>query len=151
MKYLAILLLLSSFALAKDKHAPLPDELIHAKTVYIDNQSGYADIADRCYDALSKWGRFKVVTNKKDADLIFLFTTKEVQSVTGASSTEVYGTTYTNVQTGTSGATYLYVGNPTSGDILWSQSKPWRNFHSSTKDIIKNLKERIEEQEKANP
>jgi hypothetical protein len=65
-------LLLCSTALAKTKHAPLPDRILQAKTVYIDNQSGAADINDKAYEELSKWGRFKIVTTAREADLVLL-------------------------------------------------------------------------------
>ena len=39
---------------AKDKHVPLPASVIAAKTVYIDNETGHAEITDRAVDALTK-------------------------------------------------------------------------------------------------
>src|ERR1700689_479 len=59
---------------AKDNHAPLPASVMAAKTVYIDNQTGHTEITDRAYDALRKWGRFKILKDAKDADLILRFT-----------------------------------------------------------------------------
>src|ERR1700730_13244984 len=70
---LALVLVVSPIH-AKDQHAPLPASVIAAKTVYIDNQTGHAEITDRAYDALSKWGRFKILTNAKDDDLVLRFT-----------------------------------------------------------------------------
>ena len=70
---LALVLVVSPIH-AKDQHAPLPASVIAAKTVYIDNQTGHAEITDRAYDALSKWGRFKILQNVKDADLVLRFT-----------------------------------------------------------------------------
>ena len=70
----------SSSALAKTKHAPLPQQILQAKTVYIDNQSGLAYIGDRAYDEVSKWGRFKIVNPAKDADVVFLLSAAEYAS-----------------------------------------------------------------------
>ncbi len=64
MKYLWLILVLSAFTVevvAKEKHLPLPPQIAAAKTVYIDNQSGFAKMGDRAYDQLTKWGRFQVV------------------------------------------------------------------------------------------
>jgi hypothetical protein len=33
-------------------NAPLPEQILQAKTVYIDNQSGFATLGDRAYDEL---------------------------------------------------------------------------------------------------
>jgi hypothetical protein len=35
--------------LGHTKHAPLPEQILQAKTVYIDNQSGLATLGDRAY------------------------------------------------------------------------------------------------------
>ena len=61
-------LLVSFFAIrtqAKDKeYAPLPDELMAAKTVCIVNKSPYARGSRPCvYSELRKWGRFKRLFN----------------------------------------------------------------------------------------
>ena len=79
MKVAALLLaLLVIPALAKTKpapqHAPLPDTILHAKTVYLLNRTGQQDVLDRAYVQFQKWGRFTVVQDKDAADLIVVFT-----------------------------------------------------------------------------
>src|SRR5215471_9479739 len=61
---------------AKDKRLPLAPQLISAKTVYIDNRSEYAAIGDRAYQEITSWGRFQVVQDRSQADLIFLLTAR---------------------------------------------------------------------------
>jgi hypothetical protein len=63
---------LSPSAVGRTKHVPLPDQILQAKTAYIDNRSGFASLGDKAYDELSKWGRFKIVKSAKEADLVFL-------------------------------------------------------------------------------
>src|SRR6266850_2199481 len=63
---------------AKEKqHLPLPANVLTAKAVFIDNQTGMAKLGDRAYDELKKWGRFQIVPDRKQADLIFLLTAQE--------------------------------------------------------------------------
>jgi hypothetical protein len=88
-----------SSVFANTKHAPLPDELLKAKTVYIDNQSGLATLGDKAYDELSKWGRFKIVSSAKDADLVLLI------------SAHAYVTGYSTNTTGTAQGTADASGN----------------------------------------
>lgn len=77
---------------AKDKeYAPLPDELMAAKTVCIVNKSPYAQVADRAYSELRKWGRFKIVQSATNADLIFVFSSET--HVAGYSTTSRSQTT----------------------------------------------------------
>ena len=50
----AVCVVIGTSGVAKDKHLPLPPQVIRAKTVYIDNQSGVAKLGDRCYTELAK-------------------------------------------------------------------------------------------------
>jgi hypothetical protein len=147
-KKLLIVLLLSIMALA-EKHAPMPDRLMNAKTLYIDNQSGVAETADRAYDEFSKWNRFKIVTDRGQADLIFLI---EVDPGTSGEhgTVSTYNSGTQSVQTssihtsGQNGATKVRVIDQRTGDTLWAQTKPFA-FKSATRKIVKELRKRMEE------
>jgi hypothetical protein len=132
-----------------------------AKTVYIDNHSGQAAIGDRAYGAITKWGRFQVVLDRRQADLILLLTAREYNGGYVTSGGRQTGTVDDNgnIETTTSptytspvrvGYTYLTIVDPRTGENLWSESKRWGNlytgFHSATKGLIEALKKRIEEQ-----
>jgi hypothetical protein len=127
--------------------------VLSAKTVYIDNQSGYSQVADRAYDELTKWGRFKVVDSPTKADLVLRFTADTTPGSVGRTSTYdsksntwKYGT----VRTGGDIDVHFWVLDPTSGDTLWSASKS-KAFRSQSRGDIKELKSRIDEQEKLKP
>ena len=61
-------------AVAATKHAPLPEAAYQAKTVFIANKTGYQSTTDGAYDALTKWGRMSVVTDRAAADEVLTFT-----------------------------------------------------------------------------
>jgi hypothetical protein len=164
MKNLWLISLLFVFAagvIAKDKHLPLPPQIAAAKTVYIDNQSGMANIGDKAYQQLVKWGRFQVIQDRKSADLILLLSAKAYD---GGYVTTGGGTTgnidskgninTTNEPTYTHHVsvnyTFLTVVDPKTGDNLWSDSKRWGNlytgFHSATKGLIDELVKRVNEE-----
>jgi hypothetical protein len=154
---------------AKDKHLPLPPQVMGAKTVYIDNQSGEARIGDRCYTQLEKWGRFKIVQDRKQADLILLLSAHEYTrgyvtsggdsvstvSTTGSINAATIGdqTTGTVNTTGsvnttsnprytrpvTVGYTYLTVVDPKTGEGLWNDSKRWGNLYTGFHSATKGL------------
>ncbi len=154
---------------AKDKHLPLPPQIAAAKTVYIDNESGISKLGDRCYTQIAKWGRFKVVSDPKDADLVFVLSAHEytrgyVTSGGGSTSTvntsgSVEATTIGDQTTGTvrtSGTvkttseptytqpvtvsyTYLTVVDPKTGNSLWSDSKRWGNLYTGFHSATKSL------------
>ena len=78
MRYLlAAVLLMPSLAFAGPKHAPLPEELTTAKTIYIVNQSGDQDVVDGAYAAFSEWGRFTVAKSRETADVVAIFTMQQ--------------------------------------------------------------------------
>lgn len=75
MKPLAILsLALTIGSTCTPAQAPLSPELREGRTVYIDNQTGQQDIADRAFEEIKKGKRFKVVADRSEADLVFTFT-----------------------------------------------------------------------------
>lgn len=132
---LAIVLVVSPIY-AKDQHAPLPASVIAAKTVYIDNQTGDAQITDRAYDALSKWGRFKILQNAKDADLVLRFTANTQGKPTPPHN-----------DIDKSPTPVIFSVRDQDNNELWVASKN-KPFHSQTQLDIDEFKKRIEEQEK---
>ena len=132
---LALVLVVSPIH-AKDKLAPLPASVIAAKTVYIDNQTGHVEITDRAYDALSKWGRFKILKDAKDADLVLRFTVNTNDRPTPPGN-----------DIDVSPTPILFSVRDQTNNELWSVSKD-KPFHSQTRLDIDEFKKRIEEQEK---
>jgi hypothetical protein len=155
------LVVLPTVSQAKKNHLPLAPQVLSAKTIYVDNQSGIAKLGDRAYEQLTKWGRFEVVQNRRQADLILLLSARQYD---GGYVTTGGGTTGTvddngNINTTnnpsytthvTTNYTYMNLIDPKTGDSLWSDSKRWGNlytgFHSATKGLIDELMKRINEQ-----
>ena len=121
---------------ATNKRPPLPASVMTAKTVYIDNQTGHSEITDRAYDALTKWGRFTILKDAKDADLVLQFTADTKGRPTpphndiDISPTPVHFSVLDQAK-----------------NVLWFVSKN-EPFHSQTRLDIGEFKKRIEEQEK---
>ena len=157
-------LLACPLLLAKTKHAPLPDQILHAKTLYIDNQSGIADINDKAYDELTKWGRFKILPVAKDADLVLLVSASAYVSGYNTRSTGTVTDHSIDVDSQTTAkvgqTTYLTVIDPKTGDALWSDltsNGGGRGLVTSllaahaaangVRGLVKELRGRIEEQQ----
>ena len=113
---------------AKTKHAPLPDQIIQAKTIFIDSQSGIADLSDKTYDELTKWGRFKSVSTAKDADVVLVvsanayvagYRTSSHGTASGTDTdTSIDVESQTTPEVGRT--TYLTVVDPKTGGALWT-------------------------------
>jgi len=156
--------------LAKTKHAPLPDQVLQAKTLYIDNQSGVADIGDKAYDEVTKWGRFKIVSTAKDADVVLLLSAGAYVSGYNTRSTGTADGGSVDIQSHTTAevgqTTYLTVIDPRTGTALWADQRSnggGRGNGGATgvltsilaahaaanavRGLVKELRERIDEQE----
>ncbi len=159
-----------AFAKKSKQRAPLPHSVFQAKRVYIENRSGRAQIGDRVYDELLKWGRFQVVTDPKNADLILLLSAREYVSHyesngtikaegttydygSGMSSTTVTGETQSTTTPVTTGRTYMTVIDPRNGAPLWSDSMqwgrpvafvPWSAWRSAARGLVKEFRDQVE-------
>lgn len=157
----SILLTLASLASAKKQpavqHAPLPAKVLEGKTIFIQNDSGWADAADKAYTTLKAWGRYQVVDSKEKADLILVLQViEEEENGRGSSWVSTY-----NYKTGawTNGSvsspstdilrfTQIKVIDPTTNETAWTDRQVWRRKRSATQVLIESLRQRIEEQEK---
>jgi hypothetical protein len=71
-----VVIMLCIPGLAAPKEVPLPDKVISAKSIYLDNQTGDQAVLDTATDEFTKWGRFAIAKSKDDADLDVVFTHK---------------------------------------------------------------------------
>jgi hypothetical protein len=144
----------------KHEKMPLPQQVITAKTIFIDNRSGFASLGDRAYDELKKWGRYQIVDSADKADMVFLLSAKEyVSGYTSSTYGNTNGTvdnngninahTYgsSNSAAVYSGTTYVTLIDPKTGNALWSDARAWGRFKSATRGLVKELRDRIKDQE----
>jgi hypothetical protein len=110
-----MLMLVCCVVRASEHHAPLPSKILEAKTVYIDNQTGYEEAADHCYDALQRWGRYTVVQDKSKADLILVLAGNHETRGAYANGSAVVALRRS--------LTSLSVVDPATGDVLWSDTE----------------------------
>lgn len=143
----AITLLLAPSAHAQQAHAPAHPSLVEAKTAYIHNLSDYADATDLLYEQLQRWGRYRVVGDPREADLVFVIevTTRSTGSLTmplGADtasgyamvdpagnihfSARAYSSPRVSVPLSTTRAFVYVLARGSSGDLfmVWRDSEP---------------------------
>jgi len=115
-KALVIIMFVSVFALAKDVKTSVPTKLLSAKTVYIDNQSGYQTFADTVQKELAN--RFSFVSDSAGSDLVLRLTSK------------------------TDAGAYLYVTLTVLDEnrVLWTNTKIWtRHGRNGPRDVSRDL------------
>jgi len=67
-------------ALTEEKYAPLPDKVVQAKTAFLQNDSGEQNLTDQVYREIERWGRWKVVTDRTEADIVISVDRKPLDS-----------------------------------------------------------------------
>lgn len=164
----------ASAALGKKRHvlkyAPLPQKLVTARTVFLDNQTGFANVGDKAYQELEKWGRFRVVDSPKKADVVFLISQREYEggyttshfgqthgAISGGGNVALYSGGSTRTRTIERVQVHLTVVDPRNGVSLWADSRQ-QSVPSTidqivtqglTRSLINGLRKRIKEQAQA--
>lgn len=146
--------ILCQSAFSSQKRMPLPDTLFQAKSVYIDNQTpDCPECADQAYQELSEWGRFKVVSDPKNADLLLVLTSTSSMRPIGVvanTTSSSPGSAQTNgtVVERQDYTVYLAVVDAKTNQQLYRNVAYWRFAWSKpAKGLIKDLRKRMEEQE----
>ena len=102
---------------------------------------------EKAPNELRKWGRFQIVSDRAEADLILVFSTSAYTSY--ATSSPPYST---EVE---ANYTYLTIIDGKSGQHLWNAAQKWGNlysgYHSATRGLLNDLKKRVEEQAAKSP
>ena len=135
------------------KPPELSAKILSAKSVYFDDLTRVPAVGKNALAQLKKWGRFRIVEDRTQADLIL---------VLSASPSKGY-VIYSGGQTGTIGVhgridpdrvpnynraapvryAYLTVIDPKSGEKLWSADRLWggllTGFNSAGERLIKKL------------
>jgi hypothetical protein len=149
----ALVSLLLAAPACGQKQLAQSSRILSVKTVYFDNQTGYDAVGTNARAQLKKWGKFQLVTDRKQADVIFLlsadpykggnvtFASGQTGSVENSHATEDAVPNY-NKQSPTRYA-YLTVIDPKTGDNLWSDKHLWggllTGFNSVGERLIKEL------------
>ena len=103
--------------------APIPAKVMQAKTVFVENQSGYDRARDEFAAELGRWNRLHIVYSKTGADLLAILT----------------------IQNGYRTTQIAFV-DPATGDRIWANSMAWSD-RGAVRDLLGDLKQRIEKQE----
>ena len=156
-RFLVLLILAVHFVvtpgIAQEPLSQYP-EISSAKTICFKNQTGSEAVGTNALAALKKWGRFRIVQDQKQADLILLLSLKEYQRPDSAGrqtgdldSGDVSNTPKWNQQKPTRYA-YLTVIDPKTGASLWSAEHIWGGLLTGFNSVGERLVKELEKQTK---
>jgi len=132
---------------AEHKHAPLPDKLVQAKTVFLENSTGDQKLADRVYEQVTTWQRWAVVTDRSKADILLIlsFDPNSTAVVTTGSATAIGRSAYgTGVGIPVQWYVYLHVVDRETGDPLWTaRSRMKAGAGRTAGGLLSDLKQRL--------
>jgi hypothetical protein len=120
----ALVLILA--AAANAANSPLPFSILSARTIYIDNQSGFAELSNVAYLELSRWGRFEPVESAAKADLSIVLTGSSYVRVLAANETPTFDAKKVGLrpaelpEAAPVGYTRVTLQEVKSGKTLWS-------------------------------
>ncbi len=150
-------LLLAGSAPAQKQLAQSPG-IQNARCAFFKNQTGSDEVGKNAVAKLKKWGKFKLVDDPKQADVILLlsadpykngnivFASGQTGSVDNGHVTEDPVPNY-NKQSPTRYA-YLTVIDPKTGDNLWSDSHQWGGLLTGFNSVGAQLVGELEKQTK---
>jgi len=146
--------LISTFSSAAQKQLARSPRIMSARTVYFDNQTGSDPVGGSALAQLKKWGKFQIVPDRTQADLIFLLSADPhrqgniIMSGGQTGSIDSHGhieedpiPDYTKKSR--TRYAYLTVIDPKTGDNLWSKEHAWggllTGFNSVGNRLIRDL------------
>ena len=141
------------------KHSNLAPKLLTAKSVYFEDRTGAAHVGEKALEQLKKWGRFQIVTEEKQADLIILLSAQPYKGGQIAISGGQTGTIDPNGNIVMDPApnfnklapvryAFLTVIDPKTDENLWSDSHQWGGLLTGFDSVGERLVKKLEKQMK---
>jgi hypothetical protein len=132
--------------------------ILSAKSVYFENKTGVDAVGSKALAQLKKWGRFKIVQDRKQADLVFMLSADPYKGgyiITGGQTGTVDKNGNINEDPVPSynrlapvRDVYLTVIDAKTGDTLWIDSHPWGGLLTGFNTAGERLVKRLENQTK---
>jgi hypothetical protein len=143
---LALSVTMASGALsAAQDHAPLPERLVTARTVYLVNDSGDLKVFDKFYQEVKEWNHFAVVTSRDDAEIVMVLTSNPGYVVSVVTGTVVPGGSVVGTAVSVpSEYLCLKVFSSATAEVLWSdKTEKWVTSGHAPSKLVSNLKKRM--------
>jgi hypothetical protein len=153
--FLALVFLSVERSQANEKRGAVPEKVLSAKTIYVDNQTTDAELQHDAYLGLDKWGRYEIVDSRQKADIVLrLAGSSIVKFAPGGDPSATYNPKPASEKSAEGeelaplGSTRLTLIEPKSGTTLWSDVRKTSNAQEKSR-LLDGLHEAVDHQEKA--
>ena len=140
---------------ANEKRGAVPEKVLSAKTIYVDNQTTDAELQHDAYMGLNKWGRYEIVDASQKAEVVLrLSGSSIVKFVSGGDPSathkpnSVSETSTAGEELAPPGCTRLTLIEPKSGTTLWRDLRKTSNAQEKSR-LLDGLHEAVHQQAKA--
>ncbi|MGB2625422.1 MAG: hypothetical protein WAK20_01425 [Candidatus Acidiferrum sp.] len=127
----------------------LPDSVLAAHSVFIDNQTTFPELEYAAVLEINKWGQFQL-TEKDKADLILVLSSgSHVRAIPDGQYPRTTGLNAFTEDSVPPGHTRLTLQDPKSGSALWSGVHKTEGGKVKSGHLLDELRQAYEEAEKA--
>jgi len=129
---------------------PLPEAIVRARTVFIENQTGFNELQYALVLELTKWGRFDLAEGREQADLIIrLDNGNHVHAVPDGQYPSGPMNAFAETSEVPKGHTRIALLDPKSNTLLWSDTHKTEGGKVKNGHLLDGLRDAFESYEKS--
>jgi hypothetical protein len=134
---------------ARTQRTTLPEAVINARTVYIENETGIPELEYTAILELQKWGRFELAESRAKADLTMrLDKGNRVRALPEGQHPSAQDTKGAGDSSVPKGYTRISLLNPKTGTTLWSDLQKTENSKVRNGHLLDGLRKAFDDYEK---
>jgi len=128
----------------------LPDAVVHAHTIFLDNETGFNELGYSTIFELNKWGRFDLADSPGKADLILrLDSGNHVRVVPEGQLPSTGGMNASDDGEIPRGHTRISLVDPKTNAVLWSDTRKTEGGKVKNGHLLDGLREAFDSYEKS--
>jgi len=135
---------------AQGQPAALPPAVMSAHTVFIENQTGFAELQYTAVLELNKWGHFSLAESRESADLVMVLSSgTHVHAIPDGQFPRTTGLNAFVEDEVPKGHTRIALQDPKSGATLWSDTHKTEGGKVKGGHLLDELRQAYADAEKA--
>lgn len=131
------------------QRAPLPDAVMTAHTVFVENETGFPELQYTAVLEINKWGHFQLSESREKADLVLALSSgTHVHAIPDGQYPRATGLNAFTEDTVPKGHTRVALLDPKSGTTLWSDVHKTEGGKVKNGHLLDELRQAYEDTEK---